>query len=129
MTGTGSSPATVTTEVQELAGDLCYVWGMLSEVATVWRRAQPSVPGLPLRLPLVLQDEARQLAADIQASARPGPGPGTVPRTAERLAALKRDVAGARALSSRPGCPETGDEAYWESIYAALDRASGRLAA
>ena len=105
--------------------NLARVSGTLSEIATVWRPALPYRPELPLTLPMRLQDSARQLAADILARTGTCPGQPTdlaLPLT-EQLSALKESIAGAQAMTCRPGLPKVGDDRLWESLDAALRQA------
>ena len=71
-------------DIRLLLADLAASSGTLSEIATVWRRASPYLPGLPAILPGQLHDAASQLAARIQAPAGPAPGPAR--HTADALA-------------------------------------------
>jgi hypothetical protein len=129
MTATQDTPTTRHDEVQLLLRDLARVSGALSEIATVWRRAKPYLPRLPLILPLQLQETARQLDADIQALAGEGPGqsPGRARSAAHRFSVLKQGMACARAMTSGPGVPELGDGRLWESLSIFLHRAEAEL--
>lgn len=112
-------------EFQLLLEDLACVCGTLSEIMTVWRRAQPGRPDLrPGRL-VRLQDDARQLVADLEAAGEEG----WALRPAERFAVLEKEAAAIRAVTSGPGCPEAGDRGLWELLVAAVRRAQARLAA
>jgi hypothetical protein len=118
MTATQDTPTTRHDEAELLLRDLARVSGTLSEIATVWRRAKPYLPGLPLILPLQLRQTARQLAADIQALAGEGAGqsPGPPQSAAHRFSVLKQDLACAQAMTCGPGIPELGDGRLWESL-------------
>jgi hypothetical protein len=109
-------------ELQLLLEDLACVCGTLSEIMTAWRRARPSRPELrPDRL-VRLQDDARQLAADLNTAAEEG----WALRAAGRLAALEEEAAAIRAVTSGSGCPEAGDRGLWELLVAAVRRAQAR---
>ena len=71
MTPPQDPQATCGDDIRLLLADLAVIAGTLSEIATVWRRASPCLPGLPAILPEQLHDAARQLAAGIQAPAGP----------------------------------------------------------
>lgn len=130
MTATRDTPTTRHDEVQLLQRDLARISGTLSEIATVWRRAKPYLPELPLILPLQLQETARQLDADIQALAGEGPCqfPGPAQSAAHRISVLKQGMASAQAMTSGPGIPELGDGRLWESLSISLHRAEAGLA-
>jgi len=124
MTDTVEPLTTRRDDAQLLLGDLARICGTLSEIATVWRRALPYLPGLPLSLPLRLQDAACQLAADIQAPVGTGqpsdPGPLSLPG---RFSALRESIAAAQAMTCGPGIPRIGDDRLWQSLSTALNRA------
>ncbi len=124
MTETGGRPAPRRDGLQLLLEDLACACGTLSEIMTAWRRAQPGRPGLsPGRL-VRLQDDARRLAADLEAAA-----PEDRARcAARRLAALAEEAAAIRAATAGPGCPGAGDRGLQELLAAALRRAQARLA-
>ena len=125
MTEIHDRPVPRRDELQLLLEDLACVCGTLGEIMTAWRRAQSGRPELrPGRL-VRLQDDARQLAADLEA-ATPG---GRALRAAERLAALEEEAATIRAVSTGPGSPEAGDRGLWELLAAAVRRARTRLPA
>ena len=129
MTEIHDPPAPRRDELRLLLEDLACVSGTLSEIMTVWRRAQPGRPGLrPGRL-VRLQDAARQLAADIEAAAGWGQALDPALSAAGRLAAFEQDAAGSRAATTGPGCPEAGDRGLWELLAAAVCRAQARLTA
>ena len=129
MTNTEASLVTVRDDVQLLVRNLDCACGVLSEIATVWRRALPYLPDLPPGIPARLQDAAHQLAADVQALADAGPGqpPELALRAAGQLFTLKDDITSARAMTNGPGIPDLGDARLWGSLSAALDRAGNQL--
>ena len=96
-------PRTVRRDLELLSHDLASVYGTLSEIATVWRRAREDWPELPLRLPLQLQDATRQLAVSAQALVDAGPGqpPEVAFWLARRLSALRNDISLAQAVNPR----------------------------
>jgi hypothetical protein len=98
---------------QALIQALARVRGALSEVGTVWRRAAPERPELPLELPLRLADSVRELMDSL------GAGPAGI---TGRLAALEREITAAAALTGGPGS-KAGDAGLWGYIRAALDQA------
>jgi len=112
-----------------LLADLAVICGTLSEITTVWRRARPYLPGLPLMLPVQLQDAARQLAADIRALAGDSPAqpPARALSAADQFGALRQSIASARAMTCGPGIPQVGDARLWESLSASLRRAGTQL--
>jgi hypothetical protein len=59
MTDIQDSPTSWRDSAQLLLRDLTCISGTLSEITTVWRRAKPYLPWLPLTLPVQLQDAAR----------------------------------------------------------------------
>lgn len=135
MTETGGRAAPRRDDLQLLLEDLACACGTLSEIMTTWRRVQPGRPGLrPGRL-VRLQDDARRLAADLEAAA-----PEDRARcAARRLAALAEEAAAIRAAAAGPvcpgagatagpGCPGAGDRGLQELLAAALRRAQARLA-
>lgn len=125
MTENHDRPVPRRDELQLLLEDLACVGGTLSEIMTAWRRAQPGRPELrPGRL-VRLQDDARQLAADLEGAGEEG----WALRAAGRLAALEEEAAAIRAVTSGPGCTEAGDRGLWELLAAAVRRAQVRLAA
>jgi len=129
MTDTEASLVTVRDDVQLLVRNLDCACGVLSEIATVWRRALPYLPDLSPGIPARLQDAAHQLAADVEALADAGPGqpPELALRAAGQLFTLKDDITSARAMTTGPGIPDLGDARLWESLSAALDRAGNQL--
>jgi hypothetical protein len=104
----------VTDETQRLIQALARVHGSLTEVGTVWRRAAPDQPGLPLTLPLRLAGTVQSLMTAV------GSDPAGL---VARLTALERDLAAAAALTGVPGAPAAGDAALWEYARAALAQA------
>ena len=124
MTPPQDLQATCGDDVRLLLADLAVIAGTLSEIATVWRRASPYLPGLPAILPGQLHDAASQLAAGIQAPAGPAPGPAR--HAADQWTALTEGIASARAMTRGP---DIGDRRLWGSLTAPLHRAQTRLAA
>ena len=131
MTDIQDAPASWRDGAQLLLRDLTCISGTLSEITTVWRRAKPYLPWLPLTLPVQLQDAARQLIADIRTLIGDGlvQFPDQVPSAAGRFSALQQNIASARAMTCGPGIPEVGDGRLWESISAPLNRAGTQLTA
>ena len=129
MTDTQATLLPAHDDVQLLVQELDGACGVLSEIATVWRRAQSYLPELPPGIPMRLQNAARQLAAGVQSLAAAGPGqpPDLALRAAGELFALKDDIASARAMTNGPGLPDLGDAGLWESVTAALGRAGSQL--
>ena len=116
MVGT-QRPVTAPDDVQLLAWDLAAVAGVLSEIATTWRRAGACRPGLPLALPQRLADTARQLAADTRSLAGAGQEkPGLAASLAEHISALRLDLAAARAMTCGPDASGVGDAGLWALI-------------
>lgn len=128
MTGADTTAA-MPDDARLLAFDLASVSGTLEEIGTTWRRAWLTRPELPLRLPLRLQDTARQLAADIRelSDAGPGQAPVRALSVTSRLCALQDGLASAQAMTCGPGIPPAGDAGLWDHLHAALRRASSRL--
>jgi hypothetical protein len=131
MTDTQDPPASWREGARLLLADLATISGTLSEITTVWRRARPYLPELPLILPLQLQDAARQLAADVQALTGVGPAqpPDQALAATDRFSALQQSIASARAMTCGPGLPEVGDGRLWESLRAPLNQTATRLTA
>lgn len=123
-------PQTRRDNIRLLLSDLAVISGTLSEIATVWRRAAPCLPGLPAILPEQLHDAARQLAADIGplTDAVAGQAPSPALPAADRFSALKEGVISAQAMTRGPGIPELGDRRLWESLSLRLNRAETQLA-
>ena len=121
-------PRTVRGDFDLLSHDLASVYGTLSELTTVWRRAHQDWPELPLRLPLQLQDATRQLVASAQALVDAGPGqpPEVAFGLARRLSALRNDIRVAQALTRESGIG-VGDAALWDHLGEPLRRAGNRL--
>ena len=117
-------------DTQLLLSDLARISGTLSEITTVWRRAKPYRPELPLILPEQLRDTARQLAADIRALADADPvQPSDLALSvADQFFALQESISSAQAITCGPGVPEVGDDRLWESLRGPLRRAGTRLA-
>lgn len=129
MSGTDNAAEAITDGARLLAFDLARVSGALEEIATTWRRAWPARPELPLRLPLRLQDAARELAADARglAAADPPQAPGGGLSVTSRLSALENGVASAQAMTRAPGMPPAGDAGLWDYLDTALRQAGTRL--
>ncbi|MDA8318634.1 MAG: hypothetical protein M0030_02310 [Actinomycetota bacterium] len=125
MTGIDNTAAAMPDGARLLALDLATVSGTLEEISTTWRRAWLTRPELPLRLPLRLQDTARQLTADIRGL--DDAGPGRALSVTSRLSALRDGVASAQAMTCGPGMPPAGDARLWDCLNSALRRASSRL--
>ena len=127
----GSNPAAGGrhADMRELTWDIACARGALCEIATCWRRSLPALPGLPLRLPLRLQDAARQIEADARclAAAEPGQTAGLAADVAVRFGSFRHDIASAQALTRVPGSTGAGDELLWNSVTDALHRAGSRL--
>ena len=121
-------PRTVRGDFELLSHDLASVYGTLSEITTVWRRAQQDWPELPLRLPLQLQDATRQLAVSAQALVDAGPGqpPEVAFWLVRRLSMLRNDISVAQALT-REAEISVGDTALWDHLGEPLRRAENRL--
>jgi hypothetical protein len=121
-------PRTIRGNFDLLSHDLAAVYGTLSEITAVWRRAHQDWPELPLRLPLQLQDATRQLAVSAQALVDAGPGqsPELAFWLARRLSALRNDIRVARALT-REAAIGVGDAALWDHLGEPLRRAGNRL--
>jgi hypothetical protein len=131
MISTPDPLTTVRGDLQLLNNDLDCIRGALSEIATVWRRAHPSRPELPLGLPEHLEDGIGQLAASVQALVDVGPGqpPDLAFSLAGRLAALKQDIRDAEAMTCGDGAAPLGDAQLWSYLGEALHRAGNRLLA
>jgi hypothetical protein len=116
-------------DLQLLLSDLACISGTLSEIATVWRRARPYLPGLPALVPEQLADVARQLACGIQSPASAGhvrldDQPVSV---AEQLSALEQRIAAAQAMTRSDGVPDLGDARLWESLRVPLRHAARQI--
>jgi hypothetical protein len=129
MTWNHSVPDTCRAEAAELAWDLAFVHGALTEIATCWRRSLATQPELPLRLPLSLADAARGIDADVKRLVEAGPNqpPDRAVDMTGRFAALRQDMAAARAMTGAPGAPGAGDALLWESAERALRHAGNHL--
>jgi hypothetical protein len=75
MTDIQDSPASWRDSAQLLLRDLTCISGTLSEITTVWRRAKPYLPGLPLILPVQLQDRRRPQRAGSPRYSKTSPPP------------------------------------------------------
>lgn len=116
-------------DLQRLLSDLACISGTLSEIATVWRRARPYLPGLPALVPEQLADAARQLAAGIQSLADAGrrrPHDQAV-SVAEQSSALQHGIASAQAMTCGDGVPDLGDARLWESLGGPLRRVARQI--
>jgi hypothetical protein len=115
-------------DVELLLSDLASVSGALAEIATMWRRALPGQPQLPLILPAQLQSSVTQLTAAIRAHADQGPAQptGQALSLPEQLPALKQRIGIAQAITSGCGSFRVGDDGLWDSTNAALARAANR---
>lgn len=123
MTGTRNALATADDEIRLMARDLATVSGTLCEIATTWRRAQVSRPGLPLGLPQRLADVARDLEADTRllTGSCQGKLPASIPLSlARQMSALREDVAAVRAMTHGPDDPGVGDAGLWELLAPVL---------
>ena len=131
MIATRTLPVTVRNDLELLAWDLACASGTLSEIATVWRRGWQDMPGLPVGLPVLLQDIARQLTAAARSLTGSDAGrvPGQAAILAGQLAALTAEAAAARTMTCGPGSPAIGDALLWESLTETLRRAATRLQA
>jgi hypothetical protein len=129
MTSTENTSAAMPDGARLLALDLARVSGTLEEISTTWRRAWLTRPELPLRLPLRLQDTARQLAADIQEleAGDPRQPPGRALSVTSQLSAFGDGVASAQAMTCGPGMPPAGDAGLWDRLNIALRLAGTRL--
>jgi hypothetical protein len=118
-------------DLQLLSCDLASVCGALREVATVWRRIHEFRPELPLSLPVQLEDAAHELAASAEMLVDAGFGqpPDLAFSMAGQLAALRRDISEAAAMTGQAGSPQLGDSGLWNQIGAAMHRAGNRLLA
>jgi hypothetical protein len=115
-------------DVKLLLSDLASASGALAEIATMWRRARPCQPQLPLILPVQLQSSVTQLAAAIRAHAGQGPAQPTdqaLPLP-EQLSALKQRIDAAQAITCGHASLQIGDDSLWESVNAALAQAIDR---
>ena len=117
-------PRTVRGDLELLSHDLATVYGTLSEITTVWRRAHQDWPQLPLRFPLQLQDATRQIAVSAQTLVDAGPGqaPEVALSLARRLSALRNDISAAQALTRETEI-SLGDAALWDHLGEPLRRA------
>jgi hypothetical protein len=122
MTENHDRPAPRRDELQLLLEDLACACGTLSEIMTAWRRAQPGRPELRADRLVRLQEDARRLAADVEAAAEED----WALRAAGRLAALEAETAAIRAVTIGPGRTEAGDRGLWELLAAAVRRAQAR---
>jgi hypothetical protein len=122
MTEIHDRPVLCRDELQLLLEDLACVCGTLSEIMTAWRRVQPGRPELRAGRLVRLQDDTRQLAADLKAAGDEG----WALCAGGRLTALAEEAAAIRAVTSGPGHAEAGDQGLWERLAAAVRRAQAR---
>jgi hypothetical protein len=129
MSGNHSVPEICRAEATELAWDLACARGALSEIATCWRRSRSCQPGLPMALPLQLEDAAHTIESDVARLVAAGPdqSPGLAMDVAGRFAAFRQDIAAARAMTGALGATDAGDALLWESADRALRRAGTLL--
>jgi hypothetical protein len=129
MTDSHCPLRTVRADLQLLGCDLASVRGALREVATVWRRVHEFRPELPLSLPVQLEDATRELAASAEMLVDAGLSqpPDLAFSVAGQLAALRRAVDEAAAMTCGAGTPQLGDAGLWNHIGAAMHRAGNRL--
>jgi hypothetical protein len=129
MTWIHSVPDRCRAEATELTWDLDCARGALTEIATCWRRSLAFLPELPLRLPLRLEDATRAIEADILrlVDAGPNQSPGLAVDITGRFAALRRDMAAARAMTGGQDTADAGDALLWVSAEHALRRAGSHL--
>lgn len=116
-------------DLPQLARDLAQASGLLSEIATCWRRAWPAAPGLPVGLPLRLQETAYQARASIRSlpGADPARRADLALTAARHFTELHRDVASAWAIAQAAGVPDAGDTRLRDSLADTLDRAGKQL--
>jgi len=129
MTESSDQLASARGEFQLMARDLGCMSGALSEIATVWRRARPCRPDLPLGLPLQLEAATRQLARSVDdlAWAAPGQRPDLALLVTEQMSALEREVAAARVMTCGAGVPPVGDSGLWERLGAVMRQARAHV--
>jgi hypothetical protein len=127
MTRSRGQLASVGDDFRLMACDLRAMSGVLSEIATVWRRASPGRPDLLLGLPLQLQAATRQIArvVDDLAWTDVGQEADAVP-VIEQILALERDVADTKAMTCGVGVSPVGDSGLWERLEAAMRQARAR---
>jgi hypothetical protein len=121
-------PQMTSRDVELLLTDLASVSGALAEIATMWRRALPGQPQLPLTLPAQLQSSVAQLTKAIRAHTAQGPAQptGQALSLPEQLSALKQRIDIAQAITCGQGGFQIGDDGLWDSTNAALARAANR---
>jgi hypothetical protein len=129
MTSNHSVPDLCRAEAAELAWDLACARGALSEIATCWRRSQSCQPGLPMALPLQLEDAAHAIEADVALLVDAGTdqSSGLALDIAGRFAAFRKDFAAARARTGPLTGAGAGDGLLWESADRALRHAGSLL--
>jgi hypothetical protein len=101
--------------LQLLNCDLACVCGALGEVATVWRRVHEFRPELLLSLPVQLEDATHRLAtsAEMLVDAGFGQPPDLPFSIAGQVAALRRDISEAAAMTREAGIHQRGDAGLW----------------
>jgi hypothetical protein len=116
-------------DLQLLNCDLTCVCGALREVATVWRRVHEFRPELPLSLPVQLEDATHRLATSAEMLVDAGfSQPPDLPFSiAGQLAALRKDISEAAAMTREAGIHQRGDAGLWSYIGAAMHRAGNHL--
>lgn len=116
-------------QLRDLVWDMAAAKGALDEIATCWRRLSGTSPGLPLLLPIRLQETADLIEADVRtlAAAKPGQAVGPATAAVRRFAQFQRDITAAQALAREQRAGDTGDSALWKSVDKAMHRASGHL--
>ncbi len=124
-----SAPGDVDQLARDLTQDLAVVSGLLSEIATCWRRAQAAMREFPADRPVRLQDAVRQIGADIRSLAEGNPEQraGQTLSVAGRFTMLRADIAAAQSMTQAAGIPAAGDAGLWSSVADALTRAGTRL--
>lgn len=122
------APGDVERLAGDLARDLAVVSGLLSEIATCWRRAAVPERDLPVGAPLRLQDAVRELDTDIRslAEASPEQRADLALSAAGQFGMLRAGIAAAQSMT-QPGRIPAGDAALWDSAAEAMRRAGTRL--
>lgn len=122
------APDDVERLVGDLAHDLAIVSGLLSEIATCWRRAAASARDLPADRPQRLHDAVREPDASIRslAAAPQEQRADLALSAAGQFAMLRAGIAAAQPVT-QPGKIPAGDAALWDSAAGAMHRAGTRL--
>ena len=107
------APGDVDQLARGLTQDLAVVSGLVSEIATCWRRAQAAVRQFPADRPVRLQDAVRQIGADIRSLAEGNPEQraGLALSVAGRFTLLAADIAAAQSMTQVAGVPRPGTPA------------------